>query len=47
MTSQLAQQIAAQLGETQYAPFAQIGRTIEGVGPEMAQALADEAVVAC
>ena len=44
MTSQLAQQIAAQLGETQYVPFAQIGRTIERVGPEMAQALADEAV---
>ncbi len=44
MTSQIAQQIAAQLGETQYAPFAQIRRTIERVGPEMAQALADEAV---
>lgn len=44
MTSQLNQQIAAQLGETQYVPFAQLGRIIERVGPEVAQALADEAV---
>ncbi len=44
MTYQLNQQIAAQLGETQYVPFAQIGRIIERVGPEVAQAFADEAV---
>jgi len=44
VTFQLAQQIAAQLGETQYVPFAQISRVIERVGPEVAQALADEAV---
>jgi hypothetical protein len=44
VTYQLNQQIAAQLGETQYVPFAQIGRIIERVGPEVAQAFADEAV---
>ena len=44
VTFQLAQQIATQLGETQYVPFAQIGRVIERVGQEVTQALADEAV---
>ena len=44
MTHQLTQQIATQLGETRNIPVTQIGRVIERIGPEVAQALADKSV---